>query len=311
MLITTLRADMVGRITRRDVLKIGGSFGAFGISGCSSTVRKQNRGTRTSARDATTTTRMGDRTSTELSVGKSYAMDEGGEVTIQAIDHQYSTYYLSSPDAVDVLDPTERQLLFVTVRTTDSGDTDNLPARNEFEVVVGGNEYSAINEIDGVTTSRIRPDLDSVPEYSAGKHSGWIAFTIPTEQLVENPYVVWERDGGETVKWQFSGGVSERLSAPAPDFRVTEFHAPKSTTMGTPIHVAITVENSGGVGAFRSSFNQQSVSYEPRPFTFDVSAGDSESKTATLRYPNDVDKMRYRFTSHTHDQQFTVDIKES
>lgn len=307
--------------SRRDVLKASLGAGALGLSGCLSGSDDGSAATKTTAEtttDATTeksssatsesTTQSSDAT---LSVGETFTASDGLAVTVEAVRHQHSTYYLDNPDTLDVLNPDGSQLVYASVRVSTPDGSSERPAKDAFRLVAGDAEHSARNEVGGVATYRLRPEFESASEYGTDSYRGWLLFAPPAPMPNSNPRITLRRDESQQVSWTLGGDLVERLVAPPPTFSVEEFAPPESVPRGDQIAVPVTVSNAGGSGTFRSSFNSPTGSTTPVRFEFSVGADETKTKTATVRYPSDAEQVTYSFASGSLDREFTVELTES
>jgi hypothetical protein len=308
--------------SRRDVLKASVGVGVLGLSGCLSGSDDDSAATKTTGETTTaspttdesrttsksTTTQPSDVTH---SVGETFTANDGLTVTVEEVRHQYSTYYLDTPDTLDVLNPDRTQFLYASVRVSPPDRSSERPAKDAFRLVAENDEYPAESEINGVGTFHLRPDFKSASEYGTDSYRGWLVFAPPATLTKSNTAVTLQRGESQRVSWTLGSDLVERLVARPPTFSVEEFTPPESVLRGDPVSVPVTVSNAGGAGTFRSSFNSPTGSTTPVRFEFAVEADETKTQTATVRYPSDAEQVTYSFASGGLNREFTVEVAES
>lgn len=298
--------------SRRDVLNATIGAGIIGITGCLSQNDAGTVQTKTTADESSTETNSPttDSSNTVLSVGETFTANDGLEITVEEVRHQYSTYYLDNPDTLDVVHPDGSQLLFATVRVSTSNDSAERPAKDAFNVVADGGKHSPKNEVGGINTSQLRPDFTSISEYGTNKYRGWIVFVLPTEIEDSKLDIALQRGEGRRISWRVDSDLAKQLTSPPPTFSVEELKPPESVSSGESVEVPVTVSNDGSAGTFRSSFNSQDGSTTPVRFEFSVESDNTRTQTATLQYPSGRERMMYSFASGSLDRKFTVELAD-
>jgi len=298
--------------SRRDIVKTTIGAGVIGLAGCLSrsdagTVRTKTAADNSSTGTESTTTQL---SNTLFSVGETFTASNGLEITVEEVRHQYSTYYLDTPDTLDVVHPDGSQLLFASVFVSTSDGSAERPAKDSFRVVADGIKYPAKSEVGGVNTFRLRPDFAPMSEYGINTYRGWIIFVLPAEIADPKLEITLQQGKDRRISWTVDSNLAERLTSPPPTFSVEELRPPETNSSGESVAVPVSVSNGDSAGTFRSSFNSQDGSTTPVRFEFSVKADQTRTQTATLQYPSDRERMTYSFTSSSLDRKFNVELAE-
>lgn len=298
--------------SRRDVLKASIGGAVVGLSGClSGSGDKPDTETTTTTTDVTPDSTTVRSSKTVLDVGESFTTEDGLEITVEGVRQQCSTYFLDTPDTLDVLRPDGTQFLYASVRVSASDSSAERPPKDAFRVIADGVEYPAKSEVGGVKTFDLRPGFESTSEYGTDKYRGWVVFAPAAEITASSPEITLQVSTDKSVSWTIDDETVERLVAPPPEFSVEKLEPPESVPADEHVTVPVTVANAGGGATFRSSFNRRDGSASPVRFEFSVGTDQTTTHSATLRPQSDADRVTYSFASASLDRDFTVERTDS
>jgi hypothetical protein len=240
--------------SRRAVLRTTAA-GLAALAGCTQTRDTPDTRTGTTSEEPTTGTTT---PPSARPVGETATVD-GLSVTPTGATTQHSLLYLAYPDAYGLFAP-DSAFVFVDV-SVDAGDG-AAPVPGEF-LLVGedGQSFAGWVDYGDVRGPELAPDggrRGGVYDPDAPDPDGWVGFSVPSRWRVDAPELrLGARTGGEDARaaWNLSGDFVAALSAPAPDFSVTDVTVPDRTPGDEPFTVSATVDNAGGPGTARAALN--------------------------------------------------------
>lgn len=206
---------MMSKFSRRSALQLGVTLSSIALAGCASTEHHID----------TTTPRP-----ELLSVGDTTNVGQG-TVTVQSIRTQQMFIGLKAGVHPEVYGRPDTQYVIVDVLTDEIADPTQT-VRNAFHLSLDSTQYNVVEEY--------------LIQNQQTKNSVSIAFPIPTPVSANTGKLVWTGESSTPdTAWTVPQEVLDVLTSP-PEFTVTAFKVPATTTQGSSIEPAITVQNSGG-----------------------------------------------------------------